>query len=92
MPLGEDLLGGLGEHLPGVHEHLGRASTRAPLLGSLAQLTLGTVEDGHGAARDGDAAGDGGDGAPELPGRVGGGRAPRLARPTTERWRRQASE
>ena len=29
-PLGEDLLGGLGEHMRKAHEHPGRASTRAP--------------------------------------------------------------
>ena len=63
---GEDLLGGLGEHLREAREHMP---------GGLGERTLGAVKDGHGAA------GDGGDGVPEWPGRVGGGRAPRLAGP-----------
>ena len=61
-PLGEDLLGGLGEHLREPREHL----LRDP-----GQRILGVVEDEHGAAGDRGAAGDDGGSAPEWPGRVG---------------------
>jgi hypothetical protein len=44
-PLGENLLGSLGEHLREAREHPGRASARAPLgehlLDGLGQSTLG---------------------------------------------------
>jgi hypothetical protein len=81
-PLGKDLLGGLGEHL---------CEARENLLRGLGQRTLGAVEDGLGVAGDRGAAGDGGGGTPEWPGRVGV-RALRLAWPATERRRRHASE
>jgi hypothetical protein len=85
MPLGEDMLGVLGEHLCEAREHL---------LQGLGQRTLDAAEDGLGAAGDRSVAGDGGGGA-----RQGGlaGSAPErcaleavarhaLAGPVAERW------
>jgi hypothetical protein len=82
-PLGEDLLGGLGEHLREARKHLLRC---------LGQRTLGMAEDGYGTA------GDGCDGVSKWLDRVSGqvlplegGRAPRLAGPAAERRRWQVS-
>jgi hypothetical protein len=91
--LGENLLGGLGEHLREAREH---PWAREHLLRGLGQRTLGAAEDGLGAVGDGGVR-DGCDGAPEWPSRVGGrvrlggSHASRLAGPVAERWRRHAS-
>ena len=75
-----------------------RAPLGEHLLRGLGQRTLGVAEDGLCTAGDEGTAGDGGSGTSERPGRVGarvlhlrGGRAPRLAGPAMECWRRQAS-
>ena len=59
--LGEDLLGGLGEHLCEAREHL---------LRGLGQRTLGVAEDRLSATRDRGTTGDDSSSAPERPSRV----------------------
>jgi hypothetical protein len=92
VPLDQDMLGDLGEHLREAREHPWPSTCSR----GLGQRTVGAAEDGLGMAGDEDAAGDGGGGAPESPSRVRaralclrGGRAPCLA--VAERRRRQAS-
>jgi hypothetical protein len=89
MPLGEDMLDVLGEHLCEAREHPW-ASTCS---GAWASAPWTRRRMGFGAAGDRSVAGDGGGGAPGWPSRVGtralrlgGSRAPRLAGPVAKRW------
>jgi hypothetical protein len=94
VPLGEDLLGSLCEHLREAREH---PWAREHLLRRLGQRTLGAAEDGLGAVGNGGVR-DGCNGVLEWPSRVGGralrlggSHASHLAGLEAERWRRHAS-